>query len=74
VVGEELASFSQLLRFPLEVVGRRSAVLRMKGWGCSVFAVVVAAMMILVRVEVERTQRVSVLSRCLGERSAVAVR
>lgn len=72
-MAEELASSWQLLRILLEVVGRRSAVLRTKGWGCFVFAVVVAAMMLLVRVGVGRMW-VSVLSRCLGGRNAVAVR
>jgi len=73
VVEEELASFSRLLRLPLEVVVHQSVVLRMRVWGCSVFAVVVVAMMPLVRVELEGT-RVSVLSRCPGGRSAVVVR
>jgi hypothetical protein len=73
VAEEEPASFWQLLWLLLRVGVRRSAVLRTKGWGCSVFAVVVAAMMLLVRVEIERLQ-VFVLSRCLGGRSAVATR
>jgi hypothetical protein len=73
-VAEELASSSQLLHFPLGVEVRRSAVLRTKGWGCCVVAVVVAAMMLLVRVGVGRVQWVSVWNRCLGGRSVAVVR
>lgn len=72
-VVEVLASFSQLLRIPLEVEVRLSAALRMKGWGCSVFAVVVAATMLLVKVEVG-VMRVSALIQCLSGRSVVVVR
>jgi hypothetical protein len=72
-VEAELASFWQLLRPPLEVVVLQSVVLRMRGWVCFGSAVVVAAMMLLVRVELEEVL-VSVSSRCLSGRIAVAVR
>ena len=73
VVAEELASFSQLLLLRLEVVVRLFAVLRMKGWGCSVFAVGAVATMLLARVELEGVL-VVVWIRCLSGRNAAAVR
>ena len=73
VAEEELASSLQLLRLPLEAVARRSAVLRMKGRGCSVFVVDVAATMPLAMAELEVMQ-VSVTSQHPNGRSAVGVR